>query len=52
VLKRRSATPQRRLEYQRQHRELVAALKQRDAEMARALCLAHLLRVRTNMLGY
>ncbi len=52
VLKRRSATPQRRLEYQRQHRELVAALKQRDAEMARALCLAHLLQVRTNMLGY
>lgn len=52
VLKRRSATPQRRLEYERQHRELVAALKDRDAERARALCLAHLVQVRTNMLGY
>lgn len=52
VLKRRSATPERRLEYQRQHRELVSALKDRDAERARALCLAHLLQVRTNMLGY
>ena len=52
VLKRRSATPARRLEYQQQHRELVAALKQRDAERARALCLAHLLHVRTNMLGF
>ncbi len=52
VLKRRSATPQRRLEYQHEHRTLVAALKQRDAEQARALCLAHLLHVRTNMLGH
>ena len=52
VLKRRSATPERRLEYQQEHRALVAALKQRDAERARALCLAHLLHVRTNMLGY
>ena len=52
VLKRRSATPERRLEYQQEHRALVAALKERDAERARALCLAHLLHVRTNMLGY
>jgi DNA-binding FadR family transcriptional regulator len=52
VLKRRSATPERRLEYQQEHRELVAALKQRDAQQARALCLAHLVHVRTNMLGY
>lgn len=52
VLKRRSATPERRAEYQQQHRALVAALKQRDAAAARALCLAHLLHVRTNMLGY
>lgn len=51
VLKRRSATPERRLEYQQEHRALVDALKQRDAERARALCLAHLLHVRTNMLG-
>ena len=47
----RSATPERRVEYQREHRALVDALKQRDAERARALCLAHLVHVRTNMLG-
>jgi DNA-binding FadR family transcriptional regulator len=52
VLKRRSATPERRLEYQQEHRALVEALKQRDAERARALCLEHLLHVRTNMLGH
>ncbi len=52
VLKRRSATPERRLDYQREHRALVAALKQRDAELARAMCLAHLRHVRVNMLGY
>jgi DNA-binding FadR family transcriptional regulator len=52
VLKRRSATPERRLEYQQEHRALVAALKQRDAERARILCLAHLVHVRTNMLGF
>lgn len=52
VLKRRSATPERRLEYQQEHRALVAALKERDAERAKALCLAHLVHVRTNMLGY
>jgi DNA-binding FadR family transcriptional regulator len=51
VLKRRSATPERRLEYQQEHRDLVAALKQRDAARARALCLAHLVHVRRNMLG-
>jgi DNA-binding FadR family transcriptional regulator len=52
VLKRRSATPERRLEYQQEHRALVDALRQRDAARARALCLAHLVHVRTNMLGY
>ena len=51
ILKRRSATPERRLQYQQEHRALVAALKQRDAQKARALCLAHLVRVRTNLLG-
>ncbi len=51
VLKRRSATPERRVEYQAEHRALVAALKDRDAELARALCLAHLVHVRVNMLG-
>jgi DNA-binding FadR family transcriptional regulator len=52
VLKRRSATPERRVEYQREHRDLVAALKQRDAEAARALCVKHLVHVRVNMLGH
>lgn len=51
LLKRRSATPERRLEYQHEHRALVEALRQRDAERARALCRAHLVHVRTNMLG-
>ena len=52
VLKRRSATPERRREYQQEHRALVAALKERDASSARDLCLAHLVHVRTNLLGY
>lgn len=52
VLKRRSATPERRLDYQQEHRALVAALRERDATRAKALCLAHLVHVRTNMLGY
>ena len=52
VLKRRSATAERRLEYEHEHRALVSALKERDAAQARALCLAHLVHVRTNMLGY
>lgn len=51
MLKRRSATPARRVEYQQEHRALVAALKHRDAEQARALCTAHLVHVRSNMLG-
>lgn len=52
MLKRRSATPEGRLEYQQEHRALVDALRQRDGDRARALCLAHLLHVRTNMLGF
>jgi len=52
VLKRRSATPERRLDYQREHRELVAALKDRDGARAVQLCLDHLTHVRRNLLGY
>ena len=52
VMKRRSATPQRRAVYEQEHRALVTALKQRDVEAARSLCLAHLVHVRTNLLGY
>jgi DNA-binding FadR family transcriptional regulator len=51
VLKRRSSTPERRLAYQREHRALVAALEERDAARARALCLEHLQHVRRNLLG-
>lgn len=52
MLKRRSATPARRAEYQKEHRALVAALKKRDAVRARELCLAHLVHVRRNLLGH
>lgn len=52
MLKRRSASPERRAEYQAEHRALVDALRQRDAERAKALCLAHLVHVRRNLLGY
>jgi DNA-binding GntR family transcriptional regulator len=52
MLKRRSATPERRLEYQREHRELVAALKDRDGARANELCIGHLTHVRRNLLGY
>ena len=52
MLKRRSATPERRLDYQREHRELVAALKDRDGARANELCIGHLTHVRRNLLGY
>lgn len=51
ALKQRSATPERRLAYQQEHRALVAALQERDAGRATALCLAHLAHVRRNLLG-
>lgn len=52
ALKRRSATPERRREYEHEHRALVAALQDRDGARATALCLAHLEHVRRNLLGY
>ena len=52
ALKRRSATPERRAEYQQEHRALVAALQDRDGARATELCLEHLAHVRRNMLGY
>lgn len=52
MLKRRSATPERRLTYQQEHRALVDALKNRDTVHAQALSVAHLVHVRQNMLGY
>jgi len=50
-LKKRSVTPQRRLAYQQEHRELVNALRERDVEKAKAATLAHLLHVKRNLLG-
>jgi Transcriptional regulators len=50
-LKRRSLTDERRLAYQREHRALVAALQDRDADLARQRLLDHLLHVRRNLLG-
>ena len=50
-LKRKSVTPERRATYQREHRELVDALRERDADRARKLATEHLLRVRHNLLG-
>ena len=52
ALKRRSATPERRREYEQEHRALVAALQDRDGTRATELCLAHLAHVRRNLLGY
>jgi DNA-binding FadR family transcriptional regulator len=51
ALKRRSVTPQRRLQYQQDHRALVEALRRRDLDAACEACTAHLHRVRANMLG-
>ncbi len=50
ALKKRSLTPERRRAYQREHRALVDALRRRDAQRARALCLEHLRHVRSNLL--
>lgn len=52
LLKKRSVTPERRLRYQAEHRQLVEALRDRDLERARALTLEHLLHVRHNLLGH
>lgn len=51
ALKRKSLTSERREAYQREHREIVDALKDRDAELAVALVRKHLMHVRENLLG-
>jgi len=51
-LKDRIVTPERRLDYQAEHREIVRALKERDAERARAGIVAHLEHARRNLFGY
>jgi GntR family transcriptional regulator, uxu operon transcriptional repressor len=50
-LKRRSATAARRDEYRRDHQEIVAALRTRDADRATAAMRAHLARVSRHLLG-
>jgi DNA-binding FadR family transcriptional regulator len=52
ALKKRSVTEDKRLQYQEDHRRLVAAIRDRDVSRARALALEHLVRVRANMLSY
>lgn len=51
-LKDRIVTPERRIRYQQEHREIVRALKARDAERARAAIIAHLQHARRNLFGY
>jgi Transcriptional regulators len=48
-LKRNSLTPQRRGVYQGQHRKIVAALEDRDAETAREALMQHLVQIRANL---
>jgi DNA-binding FadR family transcriptional regulator len=51
ALKRKSLTPERREAYQAEHREIVDALRDRDAERAMEAVRRHLLHVRDNLLG-
>jgi DNA-binding FadR family transcriptional regulator len=48
-LKDRIVTPERRVQYEEEHRQIVAALKERDAERARAVITSHLLHARSNL---
>ena len=50
-LKRRSASAARRDDYRRDHEEIVAALRLRDADLATAAMRAHLARVSGHLLG-
>ncbi len=51
-LKRDTLTPERCALYQAEHEAMVAALRERDAGLARDRLLRHLLHVRRNLLGY
>jgi DNA-binding FadR family transcriptional regulator len=51
-LKDRIVTPERRLQYQAEHRDIVRALKDRDAERARAAIVIHLQHARRNLFGF
>jgi DNA-binding FadR family transcriptional regulator len=50
-LKRRRASAARRDDYRRDHEEIVAALRLRDADQATAAMRAHLARVSGDLLG-
>ncbi|MFC4275466.1 FadR/GntR family transcriptional regulator [Achromobacter aloeverae] len=50
-LKRNSLTPQRRAEYEQQHRAIVDALRDRDAAQAAVLMTGHLEQIRRNLFG-
>lgn len=51
-LKDRIVTPERRLKYQEEHRQIVASLKDRDADRARAAIVSHLQHARRNLFGF
>lgn len=51
-LKRHSANVSERAAYNDEHREIIRALKLRDANLARNKVIEHLLHVRRNMLGH
>jgi GntR family uxuAB operon transcriptional repressor len=51
-IKRRSASPERRRGYEASHTQVVEALVERDADAARDHMRAHLVDVRTNLLGH
>jgi DNA-binding FadR family transcriptional regulator len=51
LLKQRSALPEQWVEYRREHRAVLNALRQRDAEQAREALVQHLRHVRRNMFG-
>lgn len=52
LMKRRSITPERRLQYQADHRALVQAIRERDLARAKAMATEHLLHVRRNLLNF
>ncbi|MCI3953240.1 MAG: deoR-like helix-turn-helix domain protein [Burkholderiales bacterium] len=51
-LKDRIVTPERRIQYQEEHRNIVRALRERDAERARAFIIIHLQHARRNLFGF
>jgi len=50
-LKKNSLTPERRTQYEEQHRNIVSALRDRDERLGRELIEAHLLQVQRNLFG-